>query len=648
MGRFAKRLIIGFAAALAVAGGAFADWLLDDMEGGSSEHKLGYYWYYYVADDERKGEKKASEAEGYKHIITNAGPGDEYGAFTFSPNAGTGRTGASAAMVYTNLDYANTYDCTPEIVGTDTIKCEFYPTIGMGMSLTASDTTKYGADFNNVTAVEFWMKATDVDTVIFKVETIENAVVGGIYGPTNIGAGWWPDNKNDLPGNYDRNPSNAWMKKIHPTDAWAKYTVNIANATGVTTEGAKIDKATAPGTAGDLKQDGWWGYSFTFKKENATKIAWQINNDKNTKKTGALYIDDIRLMGTFDYIPKDECRDCDGKTLPAGTKMLISDFEGSADNPGALLKNTLGYYWYPYTDAKARTDGSVASAIRGTGVWVEDPNTGEDVLNAVGNGNGGNGIYAPYVLGPSPFEQDKDGKKQNLTAFAGVGTNLFDTSSYEYTNATGATGIYFEYKTTDVDFLSVEVSDKLDVDKAGPDGDNDDGQVWYRKVKGSATWTGAIINFSDLVLPKWIKAGDRRYGVPLKLSELAKIQFKYVGTKPGSISIDNVYLLGIASTGSGVKLAGSKAMASGLRVSYSRGNVGVNWNTASQVASGKVQLVNTKGRVVASAPIASAAGRVTANLGAGKIPTGMYFVRVNAKDASGKKLVQQAPISIVK
>jgi hypothetical protein len=51
---------------------------------------------------------------------------------------------------------------------------------------------------------------------------------------------------------------------------------------------------------------------------------------------------------------------------------------------------------------------------------------------------------------------------------------------------------------------------------------------------------------------------------------------------------------------------------------------------------------------VASAPIAAVGNKVTAKLGAGSLPTGMYFVRVAAKDVSGKQIVRQAPVSIVK
>jgi hypothetical protein len=88
----------------------------------------------------------------------------------------------------------------------------------------------------------------------------------------------------------------------------------------------------------------------------------------------------------------------------------------------------------------------------------------------------------------------------------------------------------------------------------------------------------------------------------------------------------------------------------GLRATYARGSIGVTYSAASPIVSGKVQLVNTKGRVVASAPISKSSGSttVTAQLSFKKVPAGMYFVRVNAKDVKGKRVAEQTSISIVK
>jgi len=663
MGRFTKRMIVGLSAALALAGGAFADFLLDDFEGGSNENKMGNYWYVWVSDDGKVGEKME-----YNAILSNAGPADAYGKWTFKPFEGESRgsgTKNSAALVWRDLAIADLQ--LDKIVegwkdggwsGTD--PASLYPVVGMGSLLTEGDDIGYGADFAKVDAISFYMKGTAGAKVIFKVETIKNSVTGP-YKPTQtIG----PDKPN---------PANAYATIITVTEDWTKYTVPLKPVKAVATEGADIGGTgsggrTGPASGADstlnegkgLYQLPWWGKAFTFKPEEVTKVAWQVNNDINDYKTGAVYVDSIVFVGSdFTFIPKDQCPTCVDKALPSGAKMLISDFESAdpAANPGSLLENKLRYYWYPYTDEKARSDDSDPSTI--DDYWTEDPYSGV-VLDAKGHGNGGNGITVKYIPGKSPFIQTRGTVSQSLTAFAGIGTNLFDTSTNVFLNASGATGLYFEYKTEGVDFLTVEFPDKSDIDQAGPNGDQDDGQVWYKKIPGNntSTWKGVIIPFNELSLPGWIKSSDRKgknpagtaWKQPHDLSKLAKIQFKYQGVQPGSIAIDNVYILGIEGAGEpgAIRTVGSVAKTIGLSATYSRGSVGVTWNAASAVAGGKIQLVNTKGRVVASAPIAKASGRVTASLNAGTIPTGMYFVRVNAKDVNGKNVVMQSPVSIVK
>jgi len=674
MGRFTKRLVAGLAAALALTGGAFADFLLDDLEGGSNENRMGNYWYVWVSDD-----GKVAEGLAYDRILSNAGPADGYGKWTFKPFVGTSGTSigagtsGSAALIYKDLDLPDAKATVDAVVEewkgggwNGTTPSSLYPVVGMGTLLTEGDDIGYGEEFKKVDTIVFYMKGDAGIKVIFKVETIENSMTGR----------WKPT---QTAGPYDPNPANAYSTVITVTTDWTRYAVPMKPISPITVaEGAVVPGSPTAGNGGGvggaatsataieamnegkgLYQQTYWGKSFTFKPENVTKIAWQVNKDLNsTKLSGSVYVDSIQFKGPFTFVPQDQCLDCVGKAFPTGPKFLISDFETGND----LLQNKLGFWWYPYTDAKARTDGTTPSSI--DEYWTENAYTGQDVLDVVGHGNGGNGITVNFTTGPSPFIQTRGSVSQSLTAFAGIGTNLFDTTAIEgqrtYANATGATGLYFEYKTDGVDFLTVEFPDRYDINQAGPEGDNDDGQVWYKKIPGNNTseWKGVIIPFANLSLPGWIKSSDRKgknpagnWKQPHDLSRLAKIQFKYQGTSNGTIAIDNVYLLGIESIGAAqsVKTVGSAAKSVGLSAVYSRGKIGVNWNAATAVASGKIQLVNTKGRVVASAPIAQSAGRtVTANLGAGSIPTGMYFVRVNAKDVNGKKIVSQAPISIVK
>ncbi|MCL2690474.1 MAG: T9SS type A sorting domain-containing protein, partial [Chitinispirillia bacterium] len=80
---------------------------------------------------------------------------------------------------------------------------------------------------------------------------------------------------------------------------------------------------------------------------------------------------------------------------------------------------------------------------------------------------------------------------------------------------------------------------------------------------------------------------------------------------------------------------------------YTKGSVSVNWNAASKISSGTISLVNIKGAAVASASIKANSSSISRKLGS-KLPAGMYFVRVDARDVNGKRIVLQVPVQIVK
>jgi len=104
-----------------------------------------------------------------------------------------------------------------------------------------------------------------------------------------------------------------------------------------------------------------------------------------------------------------------------------------------------------------------------------------------------------------------------------------------------------------------------------------------------------------------------------------------------------------SGSGSAVKFLGnSKAKAAGLKVSYAKNRVSVNWTPAAKVASGTVQLINAKGVTLSTAFIKANSGKVSVKLATVGVPTGMYFVHINAVGVNGKKIVTQSAISIVK
>jgi hypothetical protein len=615
MGLFTKRLIGGLTAALVLAVGASADFLLTNFDRGDNVSEMGTYFYMYssVAADADK--------------VENNGP-DEYGPLSYKAfQGGNGGTGYSAGLVIAEL---------PGHLAAADPGGPYYPGFGFGILISGDDDVGY-ADFQKVDAVEFYARSSSTGvTVIFKVETIENSENGP----------------------YSADPANAYATTFKPTATWTKYTIPIQPITPATGIGTVIGETGSGGLAGELKQFPYWGYSFTFDRKNVTKIAWAINADNNASLKGEaanVYIDDVTLVGSFTYTSPDICVGCVSTsfTIPTPNKKL-SDFEGTdyvgeeETGPDFLL-NSRGYYWFSYDDGEA----GGASEIAGL---KENPHVeGTYIMDAEGAGRSGtNGAKIDFTPGAS---FSKPGETVVIAPFVGIGVNVYDDdNTSDFLNASAFTGVYFEFNTSaNVNFFDLEITDDLDAVGKAADAD---GEVLYTKIEGSGgTWKSATVPFSNLVLPTWVATSGVRRQPPnntLNKSKLAQLKFKHTGpTADGSeasIAIDNVYFYGADNWGEAgsVRLAGSKAKATGLRATYSRGVVGVNWSAAQSVATGKISLVNVRGRVVASAPIKMAGSKVTANLGAGTIPTGMYFVRVNAKDVNGKKIVQQAPLSIVK
>jgi hypothetical protein len=629
MGLFTKRLITGLAAALALTGGAFAaDSVLDDFEGGTNQNKFGAYWYFATNTLAKTDTSNACDNYTYsgslnKHpdkleTVTNAEKDGYtlkfkggYGADTISPKNGS----YSGVLKFANL--LKPYDSD---VNTNSW-ADIYPGVMMGTQLTSDSLNGVGADFASATAVKFWINiSASIAQVGFKVEVADQL-------PQN--ASGWTDGDKENPNVKKGCPADASYQMYIPNtspDEWREVTIPLETGKG------KLERATWESTF----------KPYTWNKTRATKIAWFVEGDKGMNgdaTDGLVAVDDIRIIG-YEFKDKWLCAECvkatENPTPPTGAVLFTSFDALAAEGNISVTQNKFGEYWYAYTDVEARGTQGAATVID-EGQWNDPAYTEGLSLEVIGKGLGygeSDGPLIQFTMG-TPFVKDNE----TVQPFVGIGTNLAAEGSFYNGSQLGS--IWFKYRTSGFDELLVEVHDEYATL-------HDDGEVFYTKLPGTegGAWKTAEIPLNKLFLPSWAK---NRTGASATLdkTKLAKIQFKNQSTKNGSIQIDEVYLLDPSITG--VKLLGSNsARVSGLRATYNRGKVGVSWNAASSVASGKIQLVNTKGRVVASAPVAKVAGKITANLGAGSIPTGMYFVRVNAKDVNGKKIVQQTALSIVK
>ena len=630
MGRIIKQAVAGFAVALMLAGGASAQWMLHDVEHGDNQNYIGEYWYYFVSDDNCALTNEV--AAQYNVIVTNSAPPSPDGPMTMTamsrtdPRLNASQQGSRAMLG----DYvaAMIFDNWQTIAG-GVDGTAGWPTIAMGTSLTVNDSTGIGGMFSGVDSIAFHMWAPEGADIRFKVETTNNVLPNQLVSTT------------ECDGRPKMN-SNTYSFIVKGTGEWNRYAVAIRGPNDKPPANTNASPtATTAGIAGQLMQEAGWGVNFAFDHAKATKVVWQINGNRNPNlNRGMLLIDNVRFIGNFSYTPEWVCNDCAGKTLPRPLVSVISDFEGAESEcptQGMLdsdRQNCQGYYWYHYTDQPVGGTSEISGRL------TQDAYAGEDFVLEVGSwGNSGKGVEIQFDMGPM-FTHNVSG--EDLNSFVGVGTNFYDTlangtyQSGSFINVSSGVGIYFEFKATGMQFVTVEVLDSSDLAF-------DDGEVYHKMIPVlNSGWNTVRINWDEFVLPRWKK---RRAG-NLNLTKLAKIQFKNSGSGSGTLAIDNVYFN--ADPASNIMYVGKRVQATGIRAAYNRGSVNVNWSAPQQIASGKISLVNTKGRVVSSASIANVTGnRVAVNLGK-TLPTGMYFVRVDARDVNGKRIVQNAPVSIIK
>ncbi|MCL2689909.1 MAG: hypothetical protein FWE57_08710 [Chitinispirillia bacterium] len=452
--------------------------------------------------------------------------------------------------------------------------------------------------------------------------------------------------------------------------------------------------------------------NYTYSVTDAVKIAWFVQGEDWTTEPGVtayLFIDSVWTTGGEFNLP-GECPNCVTSLTVPTNAWKLSDFESIVFEPsdgsdGFLSQNRLGGPWYAYTDGKdAKADSSKITwglwydpfylvvppvgpnAVRcnpenppagvtcvqgGAGLNVEGVTVGTALAdsatvvtaamfgefgdlgagNKAGHNNSGGAAIA-FTTGPG-WKEMQGSSEVTIQGFVGIGTKLTEFENQRFNATAGApggggaiSGIWFMYNTNFGDrdrMLTVSVVDE----NAYANGEGNADATYAAKIPTTeGEWRAAHIPFSVLAVPMW-----STWTQPLDLTKLVEVQFRFDGPAgvEGSIAIDNVYFVDASTSVRRTNAARAKASAPALRASYSRGSVNVNWNAPAQISSGRVSLVNARGVVVASQSINASGANVAARLTTrGSMPTGMYFVRIDARDVNGKRIVQQVPMSIVK
>ncbi|MCX7726798.1 MAG: hypothetical protein N2053_08100, partial [Chitinispirillaceae bacterium] len=204
----------------------------------------------------------------------------------------------------------------------------------------------------------------------------------------------------------------------------------------------------------------------------------------------------------------------------------------------------------------------------------------------------------------------------------------------------------------DIKYVTFELSDINDVgDAQNPDRRDSRGSgiVYYRNfLPTKGEWKRVWLPFDSLVIHSdW--AGYK--AIPLDKKHLAKIQWKVQGPKGmmGLFAIDNICFPGWAELGDVGVIKGQNMVRNtnnGLYAIVKNGMVNVKWNSPLTITSGRISFVNSLGAVVDGMNISSNNG--IADFKATQLGTGLYFVRLSGRDAAGKSVLMQLPVSIVK
>ncbi len=372
-----------------------------------------------------------------------------------------------------------------------------------------------------------------------------------------------------------------------------------------------------------------WGDEVDFNPAVAEKIQFQISAEDENPDAGVLYIDDIEIHG-YVWVPPTACPTIGAAGTP-GVGLLLSDMEGEIP-----AQNVLGQHWFAYNDVGERVvgPGEFTDVFGGVVVDELDP-TVIDIL-IEGNGYGAsNGAFIDFQLGPTYL----DGT-EIIRPFAGVGVRTGDNLELNNYNAAvnGATGIQFDYMTSDDAWVTFEVHAVQSFPNPGI--------VHHCLIPGSAgTWRSASVAWADLKLPDWdeVKLMPAAQKV-LNTAALTKMQWKYQG-EPGtaaSMSFDNVYLLGAAAEPISVKDRMQNA-SSNLEVHFSQGQINFNFSDAS-ISDIELKIQNMKGELVAVQNAASV--NALSSMYAESFKNGAYVAVASAMQ-DGKKVEFKKVFSLV-
>jgi hypothetical protein len=399
---------------------------------------------------------------------------------------------------------------------------------------------------------------------------------------------------------------------IATTAAWAKYTVKLAaGAGGLTRRPFGVNKPL------DLAQ--------------ATAITWEVNKGRNGAITEAtLWVDDVNIQG-YAFTAPEPRGSCvvNGCIVTAGAipkpSALVADFDH-----GDPSLNSLGM---PWNYGSAMPMGDARPSVLTAGI-----DSANFRLDPAGRGYAGsNGGMIGFTLGDNWFTPE--GYIQlpavNLMTQLAAGSAL---------DATGATGIYFDYKTTgEVEYVDL----KLPTDQVHNDNTY---AIAFVKLKATGgNWKGAHVKWSDFILPNW-GAPFREAEKAMRFTGLMGMEWSVTSARKnvqGSLSLDNIHLTGIEALPNPASLFGNRraARTAAAVARLRRGVLEVPFLAPAGAHTGVVRVLDMEGRElslkafrtrVAGGDAATHGGKLRFGLET-PMRRGIYLVRVESAYGDGRK-----------
>ena len=535
--------------------------LLDNFEAGTNQNKFLGYTYYY--DDSK---------DGGNSVVASAQPGTVAGQLLFDPvkSVGEGAEGSAKSLKLEFTFGATKPKCTPA-------PCEYGSMVGVGTELVPGSDNGKVIDISTATSVTFMARASVSMKLRVEVTTTNVKDFGFFRAEPTVGTTWAPVTFQLEPGGIGGVARPEWAEKATP---------------GV-----------------------------LFDKTVAQKLQIQVSADDNATLTGGtLWIDNI-VFGGYTWVPPSACLPCVGPLTPK-TGTLISDLEAVVEPPRAANKNVAGGFWYAYNDISQRVapapgtfsdifEGAPADATTGLPVFAVTP--------AKGAGATG-GAYIKFALGQAFVEN-----METIQPFVGLGTKFSDNLGSVFFNATGSTGVTFDYWTeapaaapaVNFDYVRLEV-------KANQSLGTNPGAVHHIQLPATGgVWKTATVEWTKLVLPDWVGVTP---GALLDFTKLDQMQWAVQGSPAttGALAIDNVRFIGNVAIG--IHPRASKSV-QGLRMSQVSGRVQVAYKLPAGVDAVEFSIVDMKGAVKASSQVAGK-GTLVASLDTQALRSGLYVMQV--------------------